>query len=107
MAVKRILKYLRGTLRAGIKFTPDKSTLVSAFSDADCAGCVDDRRSTSGFAIYLGNNLVLWSARKQATVSQSSTEVKYKALANAMAEVIWIQAVLCELGISQPRLPCL
>jgi hypothetical protein len=69
MAVKRILRYLHGTLSIGVKFTPDKSTLVSAFSDVDWAGCVDDRRSTGGFAVYLRNNLISWSARKQATVS--------------------------------------
>jgi hypothetical protein len=51
--------------------------------------------------------LISWSARKQATMSRSSTEVEYKALANATAEVIWIQAVLCELGVSQPRPLCL
>jgi hypothetical protein len=48
--------------------------LISAFSDVDWVGSVDDRRSTGGFAIYLGNNLVSWNARKQATVSRSSTE---------------------------------
>jgi hypothetical protein len=74
MAVNRILRYLHGTLSIGVKFAPDKSTLVSAFSDADWVGCVDDRRSTGGFAVYLRNNLISWSARKQATVSRSSTE---------------------------------
>jgi hypothetical protein len=50
--------------------------LISAFSDADWAGCVDDRRSTGGFVVFLGDNLVSWSARKQATVSRSSTEAE-------------------------------
>jgi hypothetical protein len=102
MAAKRILQYLCGSLKIGIKFSPSKSTLVSAFSDVDWAGSIDDRCSKGGFAVYLGNNLILWSARKQATVSRSSTESEYKSLANATVEVIWIQAILCELGVSQP-----
>jgi len=75
---------------------------VSAFSDADWAGDIDDRRSTGGFAIFVGSNLVSWSARKQATVSRSSTEAEYKALANATAEVIWVQSLLKELKVPTP-----
>ena len=82
-AVKRILRYLRGTMSTGLKVTRSTSTLVSAFSDADWAGCPDDRRSTGGFPVFFGPNLISWSARKQATVSTSSTEAEYKALANA------------------------
>jgi hypothetical protein len=81
--------------------------LVSAFSDADWAGCPDDRRSTGGFAVYLGCNLVSWCARKQPTVSRSSTKAEYKSLANATAEVMWIQKLLDELGIPHPMAACL
>lgn len=73
--------------------------LVSAFSDTDWAGCVDDRRSTSGFAVFPGGNLVSWTAKKQPIVSRSSTEAEYKALANATAEVIWVHKLLTELGV--------
>jgi histone deacetylase 1/2 len=103
-AVKRILRYLRGDTKLGLKIRKSNSMMVSGFSDADWAGSVDDRRSTSGFAIFLGANLVSWSARKQATVSRSSTEAEYKAVANATAEIMWIQTLLKEIGMPSPRL---
>lgn len=88
MAVKQILRYLKFTPNIGLKLCKSLSLLVSAFSDADWANCLDDRRSTGGFSVFLGRNLVSWSARKQATVSRSSTEAEYKAVANATAEVM-------------------
>jgi hypothetical protein len=87
-AVKRILRYLRGTLDMGLQIVKSPSTLVSGFSNADWTGCIDDRRSIGAFVIFLGSNLVSWSARKQPTVSRSSTEAGYKALANATIEII-------------------
>lgn len=106
-AFKRILRYVHGTSPLGLKLVRSSSFLVSAFPDADWAGCSDDRRSTGGFAVFLGPNLISWSARKQPTVSRSSMEAEYKALANATAEIIWVQSLLKELGISQPHLACL
>lgn len=102
-AVKRILRYVKQSIKVGLKIEKSDSLLVSGFSDADWAGCLDDRRSTGGFAVFLGSNLVSWSARKQPTVSRSSTEAEYKAVANATAEVMWIQTLLQELGIESPR----
>jgi histone deacetylase 1/2 len=102
-AVKRILRYLKFTSGTGLRIHRSLSTLVSAFSDADWAGCLDDRRSTGGFAVFLGSNLISWNARKQATVSRSSTEAEYKSMANATAELMWVQTLLKELGIQAPR----
>jgi histone deacetylase 1/2 len=98
-AVKRILRHVQGTIKLGLKIKKSDSMLVSAFSDADWAGCVDDRRSTGGFAVFLGSNLVSWIARKQPTVSRSSSKAEYKALANATAEMLWIQKLLTEIGV--------
>jgi histone deacetylase 1/2 len=101
-AVKRILRYINGTLKLGLRIQQSSSMVVSAFSDADWAGCTDDRRSTGGFAVFLGQNLISWHARKQATVSRSSTEAEYKALADATAEMIWVQKILTEIGVQHP-----
>jgi hypothetical protein len=87
---KRVLRYVRGTADLGLQITRSPSMLMSGFFDADWTGCVDDRWSTGGFAMFLGSNLVSWSARKQPTVSRSSTEAKYKAIANVTAEIMWI-----------------
>lgn len=101
-AVKRILRYVKHTLQMGLRIERSSSSVVSGFSNADWAGCIDDRRSTGGLAIYFGSNLISWSARKQATISRSSTEAEYKAMANATAEIIWVQSILKELSIKSP-----
>ena len=104
-AVKRILRYLKGTFGIGLWIGKSKTVVVSAFFYADWAGCPHDRRSTRGFVVYLGANLISWSARKQATVSRS--EAEYKSMANATAEVMWVQKLLDELGVSHPMAACL
>lgn len=70
--VKRILRYLKGTLEHGLWFQQG-STHLHAYSDADWAGCPIDRRSTSGYCMFFGSNLIYWSAKKQPTVARSST----------------------------------
>ncbi|XP_062211715.1 uncharacterized protein LOC133912813 [Phragmites australis] len=101
--IKRILRYLHGTLDHGLQLRrTDVSNLV-AYSDADWVGCPDTRRSTSGYAVFLGNNLVSWSSKRQPTVSHSSAEAEYRAVANAVAEMTWLRQLLQELHIPLQR----
>lgn len=108
-AVKRILRYLNGTLSHGITLQPVSSFSLNAYSDADWAGSLDDRRSTSGFCVYLGPNIISWGSKKQTTVSRSSTESEFRSLAATCSEIIWLQFLLAELRIplaSPPSLWC-
>jgi hypothetical protein len=106
-AVKRILRFVKGTLDTGLRIRRSLQQHISIFTDADWAGDVDDRRSTSGFAVFVGSNLISWSSKKQPTVSRSSTEAEYKALAIGAAEAMWVRSLLRELGVSQRQSPVL
>jgi hypothetical protein len=106
-AVKRILRYLKDTPDHGLFYQPG-SLMLEAYSDADYAGCPDDRHSTGGYCVYLGHNPISWSAKKQRTVSRSSTEAEYRQLAYTAAELSWIRSLFKDLGIrlSTPRIWC-
>jgi histone deacetylase 1/2 len=110
-AVKRILRYLQGTIHHGllIKPAPTYEPLsLTGFCDADWASDPDDRRSTSGACIYLGPNLVSWWAKKQTLVARSSAKEEYRSLAQASAEVLWMQSLLKELRVTTkvPQILC-
>lgn len=104
IVAKRILIYLNGTLQFGIFLQPGPLSL-SAFSDSDWAGDSFDRRSTTGYLVYLGYNPITWSAKKQGTVSRSSTEFEYRALASIAAELSWLRQVLKDLGVILSHCP--
>ncbi|GJS93029.1 ribonuclease H-like domain-containing protein [Tanacetum coccineum] len=96
-ALKRILRYVRGTLDYGLQLFSSSTTSLVAYSDADWAGCPTTRRSTSGYCVFLGNNLLSWSAKRQPTLSRSSAEAEYRGVANVVAETCWLRNLLREL----------
>ncbi|GJR84349.1 ribonuclease H-like domain-containing protein [Tanacetum coccineum] len=96
--LKRILRYVRGTLDYGMQLhVSSTTTQLSAYSDANWASCPITRRSTSGYCEFLGDNLLSWSAKRQVTLSCSSAEAEYRGVANVVAETAWIRNLLCEL----------
>ncbi|KAK1415156.1 hypothetical protein QVD17_30928 [Tagetes erecta] len=97
--LKRILRYVKGTISYGLSITPSPSDRLVAYSDADWGGCPDTRRSTSGFCVFLGHNLISWSSKRQPTISRSSAEAEYRGVANTVAETSWIRNLLLELGL--------
>ena len=96
VAAKRVLRYLKGTMNYGLLYSGDSDVL--AYSDADWAGDVDDRKSTSGYMFQIAGGPVSWKSRKQDTVALSTAEAEYVALSSAAQECIWLQRLLCELG---------
>jgi hypothetical protein len=102
-AMKCILRYLRGTPDYGLLLRRSRSTDLVVYTDADWAGCPDTRRSTSGYAVFLGDNLVSWSVKRQTIVSRSSAEAEYRAIANGVAEATWLRQLLLELQAPPSR----
>ncbi|GJR90309.1 retrotransposon protein, putative, ty1-copia subclass [Tanacetum coccineum] len=96
-AMKRVLRYLRGTTDLGLQLLRSTTSQLIAYSDADWAGCPATRRSTSGYCVFLGDNLLTWSSKRQDTLSRSSAEAEYRGVANAVAETSWIRNLLREL----------
>ncbi|GJV46049.1 ribonuclease H-like domain-containing protein [Tanacetum coccineum] len=78
IALKRILRYVRGTIDHGLQLYVSSTSQLTAYTDADWAGCPVTRRSTSGYCVFLGDNLLSWSAKRQVTLSRSSAEAEYR-----------------------------
>ena len=105
-AVKRILRYLKGTAEKGLLFSGSTTSVgvnVIGYSDADWAGCHDDRRSTTGYLFQLGGAAISWSSKKQKTTALSSTEAEYMALAATIKEAMWLRSLLREAGFPQKK----
>nr|GEX08657.1 ribonuclease H-like domain-containing protein [Tanacetum cinerariifolium] len=96
-AMKHVLRYLRGTTDLGLQLFRFTTSQLIAYSNADWASCLATRRSTFGYCVFLGDNLLTWSSKRQDTFSRSSAEAEYRGVANAVAETSWIHNLLREL----------
>jgi hypothetical protein len=97
--VKIIFRYLKGTIDLGLWYPSKDSFSLKAYSDADWAGCVDDSKSTSGGAFFLGESLVTWISKKQSSISLSTTEAEYIAAAECCTQVEWMKQTLQDIKI--------
>ncbi|RVW35033.1 Retrovirus-related Pol polyprotein from transposon TNT 1-94 [Vitis vinifera] len=98
-AIYRILQYLKKSLGRGLYFKKTLSREVEVFTDADWAGSLIDRRSTTGYCSYVWGNLVTWRSKKQFVVARSSAKAEFRTMAHGICEGMWLQKILKELGI--------
>ncbi|KAL8154856.1 hypothetical protein AgCh_000268 [Apium graveolens] len=104
-AVKRIFRYLSGTINLGL-FYPITSTFdLVGYSDADYAGCQTDRKSTSGVCTYLRQSLVSWQNKKQTLVALSTAEGEYLAAGSCCSQILWMIQTLRDFGIKCVKVP--
>ncbi|GJZ60395.1 uncharacterized mitochondrial protein-like protein [Tanacetum coccineum] len=103
--IKRIFKYLRGTINWGLWYPKDSSIALIAYADADHAGFQDTRRSTSGCMQLLGDILVSWSSKRQKSAAISSTEAEYIAFSRCCAQVLWMRSQLTDYGLGFNKIP--
>jgi len=98
-AALRIVQYLKGTPGRGILFERNGNANLEAYTDADYAGSIVDRRLTTGYCTFLGGNLVTWRSKKQNVVARSSAEAEFRAMAQGICELLWLKIILEDLRI--------
>jgi len=98
-AALRVLRYIKNQPSLEILMSSQKDMCLTSFCDADWAACPNTRRSITGYLLKLGESLISWKSKKQATVSRSSAEAEYRSLACLTAEIVWVTNLLKELGI--------
>jgi hypothetical protein len=106
-AAFRVIRYLKTSPGRGLLLSRHSDIQLLGFSDADWAGCIDTRRSTSWFCFFLGTSLISWKAKKQATISRSSSEVEYRAFSSGTCELIWLLFLLGDLHVECCKPPVL
>ena len=104
-AVKRIFRYLIGTMNLGLWYPKNSNFEIVSYSDADFAGCKTDRKSTSGTCHFLGNSLVSWFSKKQNSVALSTTEAEYIAAGSCCAQILWMKQTLKDFDVDFECIP--
>jgi len=97
-AVYRILRYLKSSPGKGLLFSQHDHLKIEAYTDANWAGSITDRRTTSGYCTFMGGNLVTWQSKKQSVVARSNTEAEFRAMAQGVYEILWLKILFTELG---------
>ena len=97
--VHRILRYLKSTPGRGLFFKKTGQQAIEVFTDADWAGSITDRKSTSGYCTFVWGNLVTWRSKKQDVVARSSAEADYRAMDQGVCEILWLKRILEELQL--------
>ncbi|XP_023634325.1 uncharacterized protein LOC111829467 [Capsella rubella] len=104
LAVKKIIKYIKGTVNLGIYYTKDTTRSLTGYCDADWAGSLDDRISTSGGCFFMGNNLISWHSKKQNSVSLSTAEAEYIALGSCCTQLMWMKQMAADYNMDSETL---
>nr|GEV40371.1 uncharacterized mitochondrial protein AtMg00810-like [Tanacetum cinerariifolium] len=104
-ALKRVFRYLRGTIKWGLWYPKDTAMALTTYADADHAGCQDTRRSTSGSAQFLRDKLVSWSSKKQMSIAISTIEAEYIAMSECCTQILWMSSQLTDYGFAFNKIP--
>ena len=99
-AAIHLLKYIKKQPGQGIFLSAQSSTQIRAFCDSDYGMCLDTRRSTTGFCVFVGDSLISWKSKRQSVVSRSSTEAEYRAMAITTTELVWMRQLLKDFGVT-------
>ena len=102
-AVHRVIQYLKATVGQSLFFSSFSAVKLKGFADSDWGACPDTRKSISGFCVFIRDSLVSWKSKKQHIVSRSSAEAKYRSMANATCESMWMFSLFKDLHIERPN----
>ena len=94
VAAKHVLRYVRGAITYGLRYTSSSGVMLLGYADSDWAGSVVDWKSTSGYCVSMVSTMISWSSRKQGSIAQNTAEAEYTAASDARKEVVWLRKSL-------------